>query len=325
MKIRSKLSKKALFGIFAIVIAGSLIATGAILSYYGKVETTINAQQAVLLDGQDIYGEKITHNLDLTGGCCEVKKHTVYNQGCVDAPIAIDTKITNATSGGWINSDGVNVAEYIIGGTQTIKLRLKNVNWTESPWDVIHNETTGANLTIGRCGKDFDYTIDYYGLPETEYALIYYANYPDYWEEGPVSVIDTFTAGSSGTYHNWNSTTPTMPSTNDENAQRSINVEAGENYTHEYGAKFWLVPTIAVEGDDLNWSMADKFLFETDLGMYQDCDEVPEWQEHVFNEFNQTIIKPGQDYCLLIQYCLDVAIDPLDYKVTTKIVPVTSS
>jgi len=44
-------SKKMTVGIFAVLIAVTLIASGALLSYYGSIETTVTVEQSIRLDG----------------------------------------------------------------------------------------------------------------------------------------------------------------------------------------------------------------------------------------------------------------------------------
>lgn len=91
------ISKKMAIGIFAIMIAAALIASGALLSYHGKVTTTIDVQQAVTLDGNSFSGSyaSITVSDTITssvGGCCELGNlhHLDYNSnGCGDITVNV--------------------------------------------------------------------------------------------------------------------------------------------------------------------------------------------------------------------------------------------
>jgi len=84
------LSKKMAIGIFVLMIAAALIASGALLSYYGKVTTTATVTQSVLLDGKD-YSDPLTNNFNAIGGCCKWSCHDLENKGCEDAPVSFDT------------------------------------------------------------------------------------------------------------------------------------------------------------------------------------------------------------------------------------------
>jgi len=96
MKIRIR-NKKLVFGVFAVLIAFTMVATAGLLTFYGKVETTANVKQSVVLwDGnnwQD-YNTPISEDFDATGGCCKCFTHNIKNRGCVEAPIDMTTDIS---------------------------------------------------------------------------------------------------------------------------------------------------------------------------------------------------------------------------------------
>jgi len=107
------ISKKMLLSVFAVLIAGTLIASAGLLTYYGTIETKANVEQSVVLwDGSDWvnYNTPIEKDFDVTGGSCECFAHSILNRAEVEAPIDI-TESINAYGKG---PEGVGV-EYIVG------------------------------------------------------------------------------------------------------------------------------------------------------------------------------------------------------------------
>ena len=295
------ISKRKLIGVF-IVLGIFLIASvsAAYLTHFGTVTVTADVKQSIVIsedggqtwlnynNGVETYIPEMVHCTDYT------YKYWIWNRACVDVVVEIEDT--------WIeypgNPDGYEKYNYIFGDTQTIRLLQKVVDWGDSPWLELP-QGAYADLTFSTCDARFDYTIDYSGLVGgTSYSLIYYANLPDYWEEGPVTVLGTFTpASTDGTYSNWKSDAQTMPFVDDENANRPISI-LGESYVHDYGAKFWIVPTDALNGgSDVDWGMASDFLFETDLGLYINCDGPVIWLPNVYPIFQTHTLKSGQTYC----------------------------
>jgi hypothetical protein len=77
-----KIGKKAAVGLLAVAIVGTLIASGALLTYFGKIETTMHVEQSVVLDGLD-WDEPVQALIeDAVGGCCYCYEHNVENRGC---------------------------------------------------------------------------------------------------------------------------------------------------------------------------------------------------------------------------------------------------
>jgi len=323
------ISKKTGIGIFAVMIAATLIASGALLSYYGKMEVTATVDQSVVTstDGGTWvnFDTPITRDLGNVVSCNDYTyKAWIWNRACTEANVEIinECTLSPVVSGGEWDDEGFDITHYIIGDPQTIKLLQKEVVFGTSPWvEVIGGAY--ADLTFNTCNKWFTYKIKYSGLTiGMDYSLIYYANLPEYWEEGPVTILRTFTANVLGVAMGTNTGTPTMPYIDDENAQRPIG-DLNEEYLHQYGAKFWIVPTNAINDGDVNWAMASDFLFETDLGLYIDCDDLtPIWIPLVYDEFDTTILQPESTYCWLTCYHMDLNIWPGIYKFDTYLNPV---
>lgn len=78
---RGRITKKAL----AVVIGLSLImisASATLLTYFNQIDTTINVEQAISIDGMPM-GEIITHEIEEAyGGCCYCFPHNITNDGC---------------------------------------------------------------------------------------------------------------------------------------------------------------------------------------------------------------------------------------------------
>ena len=302
-------------GLVALSIVGSLIAAGGLLGYYGKVTTTANVQQSIVvsMDGTtwNNYNEPMTRTINEMVHCTDYcEKKWIQNRACEDTFVELDINYLDAPTwdGGFPDFEGYDIDQYVFGETQTISLIQKEIVWGQSPWLPLDGGEE-TELTFRTCNNEFTWEItgDF-----VDYSLIYYSNYPEYWEgTGPVTVLGSGMSGSIDV--------PSMPYAEDENALRPISDE-GETYEHQYGAKFWLVPTAAILPDDtLDWEQADLFLFETDLGFYTDCSELnPVKLALVWGEFNMydgtsVLIKSEQTYCWITCDHVDIDIIPGEY------------
>ncbi len=73
---------KLLFGILIAIVATTLVVSGTLLSYFNTVETTLEVEQSVVLDGFDINTPIIETIEDAMAGCCYCSDHYVENRGC---------------------------------------------------------------------------------------------------------------------------------------------------------------------------------------------------------------------------------------------------
>jgi hypothetical protein len=306
-----KKTSKILLVLGVLLISATLV-SATLLTYFGKVTTTMDVQQSVQVGDQQgwyNWNQPITRELGNVVHCTDYcYKLLLRNQACKDATVSFTDTATQYPGA---NADGVTYCHHVFGDTQTIQLIQKQVDFGQSPWLPLVDGMK-VDLTFNTCGNTFNWNI----VPSANlegYTLIYYANYPQYWTEGPVTVLGS---GSSGTYDG-----PTMPFVNDENAKLPIS-RVGETYNHQYGAKFWLIPTEALIqtplGYDVNWGMASQFLFETDLGFYLDCDNwSPVCLPHVYPIFETSTLKAGQTYCWISCYHVDFNIMPGHYAFRT--------
>lgn len=301
--------------VLAVLIVSTTLASAALLQYFGKVTTTMNVKQSVVVgDGKQWYNwdQPLSRDLGDVVHCTDYcYKLWIKNQACKPAIVSIvDTCIASPVwDNGW-DSEGVTIGHHVFGDSQTILLVQKQVVFGQSPWLPLKGGLE-ATLTFNTCGKMFTWSIvsdaDLEG-----YSLIYYANYPEYWSEGPVTVL----GGLSGSVE-----VPTMPYVDDENALRPIS-DLNEDYEHDYGAKFWLVPTEALvqgqNGWDVAWGMAGCFLFETDLGFYLDCDNMrPVCLPNVYPIFETHVLQPLSTYCWISCYHVVFDIVPGRYAFDT--------
>ena len=313
--------KRTLVGVLAVLVACTLFASGALLSYYGQVTTKADVMQSVVVSSDsgatwNNYDAGITTDIKDMVHCHPYWfKYWIWNRANCEVPVNITEQWLQSPGG---DPTGYNYANYIVGDYQTIKLRQKDT----TTWGVINEGTIGADLTIKNCRNGFWYKLNHWGLTGGDYALIYYANYPDYWTEGPVTVIDTFTISGTGSFEKTVSGIQSFPYPEDENAQRPIFNDSGETYLHQYGAKLWLVPSSVVSGDKIiSWDW-DEWLWETDLALFINCGfDLPEHYNPVlYSCYNVETLQPETKYCWLNYNYVVANIMPGTYKYLSKLV-----
>ena len=334
------ISKKMAVGVFAVMIAATLITSGALLSYYGSIQTTATVEQSVVV--REPGGNWLNYDIpiDRTLGTTEhpivscndyTYKAWIWNRACSEAPVGIDDECTLSPI--WDNGydhEGFDITHYIIGDTQTIELREKTVVFGTAPWKLVGTEgTVGANVTFSTCDKVFNGEIKYWGLDAIGYSLIYYKDINPRWEgEGVATVLHTFTGGATGTETFSHSSTASFPTEDDYNAGPDINYgltgagSTGDDYEHINGAKLWIVPSTELSGTSVAWTGASDYLWETDLALYIDCDDItPIWIPLVYDEFDTTILQPESEYCWLTNYHVALDIWPGIYAFNTWLNP----
>lgn len=330
--MKTKISKigrrgKIVLATFMAVMLIGVVSAGY-LTYFNKVTTTMTAEQSVVTG--DIVGEEMVwYNWDVSisrdfGKVVHCTDYTdklwIWNRACVEA-------IPTFTDSPDPADYGVTVNHYVFGDTQTIELRQKDSNW-----EVINEDTIGADITFNTCGITFDYSIDYWGI-EGEYSLIYYLDhYPRYEDWGHVYVIDNLIlTGTETTTGNMDMLA--IPFVGDWNAGPDADYGADpDNYEHIRGAKLWIVPTdnlvdtTPLQETILNaWTPA-AYLFETDLALYIDCDDLePPHLAYVYPLFATTVLQPETVYCWISCYHVGFYISPGDLSFVTTLTadPVT--
>jgi hypothetical protein len=119
--------------VLAVLVAGSMIAAGALLNYYGKIETTVNVEQSLRLDGM-VYSSgyddiTIDNDIgDLVAGCCEwggCHNLHLHSQAC--DPISVEvSSVVSPSDGGLtttiaaeVQGAGMDCSDYTVpSGTE---------------------------------------------------------------------------------------------------------------------------------------------------------------------------------------------------------------
>lgn len=155
----------------------------------------------------------------------------------------------------------------------------------DASWAIKSGDGIGGILGYNLSGSTFDYGVYATGLSDGDYALIYYADtedrFNDWGGDNPGAVIDT--GASSGGVLSMSGNIELgmdLPCPPDANAYYYDYTQDPDNYDNAHGAKVWLVPTSALTGGTAlpvsTWPQTDDWLFETDLITYDDTDVVSE-------------------------------------------------
>lgn len=316
--------------LLALAMIGGL-GSAAVLTHYGQITTSVTAEQSVLLDGLSWPDSQISDEVyeNAPGGETFCFKHMLENRASVSADVEF------VSSGGGV---GIDTTYWTIDTPKktTIELTSKDEsnNWDET-------EDMEGTLTYTTIGPTFDYSISASGLDgDREYALIYYADEDprfDEWENENGMVIETFTTESDGTYDHDDASVDLnkhLPIANDWNLNPPASNDYCDNhngyddYDHCRGAKFWIVPTTNLDGAKLTDWNPDEYLFETDLGVYFDCDisELPSdypLAKYGGEEVTGTTVDSGEEKAFFVCHAFDIAITPGDYTITTNVDPVS--
>jgi hypothetical protein len=264
--------------VLGVILISTTLVSAALLQYFGKVTTTMNVQQSIVVgDGEQWYDwdQPITRDLGDVVHCTDYcYKLWIKNQACKDADV-------------WFNDiplqcdpEGVTIHHYVFGDTQTILLTHK-----DAQWNPIGDPIT---LTYNTCGSTFDYSLS--DLPQG-YSLVYYIDQEDRFNNwGKVFVIGDTISGSVDI--------PSMP--------------YAEDLNYADGAKFWLVPTCNLDDSTIAemtyldpW-MHESYFYEESLGLYIDCNG-PVVCMPCYPLFDTTVLKAESTYCWIS--CYHVAFD----------------
>jgi hypothetical protein len=95
MKIRIR-NKKLVIGVFAVMIACTLVTTAGMLSYYAEINTKATAHQSVQLwhngDWQN-WDQSFSWDVEPVGSECFSKQFTIKNQADVEESITLETRV----------------------------------------------------------------------------------------------------------------------------------------------------------------------------------------------------------------------------------------
>jgi len=225
-----------LLGIFAI----GLVAAG-IINYYGSVETTINVNQPIEVNGE--VQNFVTQTLSCDAGTtCDGDDIIITNNGNSQRTVIIDN---NATDG-----------EVEVSYVSEITLTEKTVVFGKEPW-IIPVEANEVTVEYVIVGDEFSATV--INGSDEDYSLVYYKDSSDRWETVGEGIAIGDIVGN-------------LPNEDDGNFNEN-------DYTGEYatihGAKIWYVPISALLSEgELDWSMASSFFFETYLIQFNSDGEI---------------------------------------------------
>ena len=224
------LGKKTIYLIS--VLALMFCVSAAILEYYGQVTTNIEVKQTVEVSGDTDYPVDGYSGETIFGE--EISAVNV-------APFDVNVRITNDAP------EGITVT-YL----SELQLSQKVVEFGSEPW-VLLEEGDTALVEYVVSGDEFSAeVID--GAKEG-YTLIYYKDNSDRFNSPAKAILLSSVIGD-------------LPYEDDKNADEYDYCLTGEYLTCN-GAKLWYVPEDAVLSEnELDWSRAEEFLFETELIEY---------------------------------------------------------
>jgi hypothetical protein len=153
------------------------------------------------------------------------------------APFEVDVEITNDAP------DGITV-DYI----GTLELSKKVVDFENTPWALV-GDSVEVEYTV--VGDNFNAEVTF---PIPEYELVYYKDNSDRFNNPATAIAIADVSGN-------------LPYEEDGNADEYDMCEV-EEYSECHGAKLWYVPSDAVTAEEIDWSRADEFYFETNLIQY---------------------------------------------------------
>lgn len=147
-------------------------------------------------------------------------------------------------------------------------------------WSIVEDGASGE-LKYNLSGPTFDFVFKGRGLePNTDYSLIYYADFEDRFTDwggnNPGAFIASGTSNNNGKLNLEDSVDLgiDLPSEPDANIDTHDYSGPPDYYAHAHGAKIWLVPSADYDADLFKVTTWDPsaFLFETDLINYDDTD-----------------------------------------------------
>ena len=332
---RRHIGKRKAMGILVVIgIAFALTASAGLLDWFGEMNITADVKQSVVWDGDGEWhdwDDPIEWAIeDAVGGCQYCNKTKIWNRGCVEGVLDIETQIWGP--GG---PDGVTPHYFILPGDLTITLDNKD----PVTWMPIEDEYL-IELIYNPCCPEFDWCLEgKVPLHDTEYVLIYYSDQPDRfinWGGAPALELGIVTSDINGDINAYGTADVTsFPFENDWNIGPDADYsQSPDYYCHAKGAKIWLIPTSDYNGTDevmSGWN-PDNYMFETDLVVYFDCNEQPiSWivKAYFWNACPESYlgfpywIQPNEQVCLISCYCFDWAIQGGTYNIQALLVPYT--
>ena len=315
-KIKSLLKRSPI----AMVVAGVLVAgvaSAAILAVYTTMVGKGNVEQSVVFGNGDTEKSYTIGDSSTIAGNTYTQNYNLMNRSETTAPVRF---VTNQciVGGGHCNDGNYDEEGVETSYWSTVELRSKNsTTWQPGGPGV-------GTLTYELAASTFNYEFEASGLTAGKnYSLIYYADKQDRFEEwggdNPGALIATAVANEDGeiSIEGSNNLKMNLPHADDWNGTSEANycdvANGFDNYDLCRGAKVWLVPSDRYDVSSkklIGWNPTE-YLFETDLITYDDTDT-----DGVALYLGTGILN------FFVKNELDIALEPGDYVVTTKVVPV---
>ena len=183
--------KKMLIAVLAIAMSVGL-ASAALLTYYGRIQTSVTVGQSVLLDGKDTTEMPITETISAIGGDTICKYHWLWNR----ASVPVDVQLVS-----WGAPEGATVKYYAMGTSTTwhvVDEVEANITKTDKPTSVEFKVEIvpdaphyGMGIVISTDNSTIDFQVWYAEyLPDPEKGW-YYQPYP--WTSLYVKLEDSGT------------------------------------------------------------------------------------------------------------------------------------
>ena len=290
--------------VLGLVIAGGVSA--ALLTVYVTMTGTADVEQAVIFCENDpIANDPIAHAYSLTSyaGDTHTADDCLVNRSYTTAPVKFVTSYS---------PDGIGITT-----TYWNSVTLRNKDLTT--WAEI-NPDTNAVLKYELAADEFNYELEATGLDtETSYTLMYYADRQDRFNnwggDHPGAKILTAITDDAGKLSLVGSKNlnKNLPHDNDWNGSADANycTEASDKYDLCRGAKIWLVPTSDYSDKAVDWTNANKYLFETDLIVYDDTDADGE----------ALLLGEGTLTNFFVKNAFAINMQPAVYTITSKLKP----
>lgn len=232
-----------IFLLIGILCAGGM-GSAALLTYYGITTTTVTVAQSVTTNMPSTLTYAVIAGDTKTDGPYSLVNHA-------NVPVTVKFATTYSPDG-----DGITTTYRGI-----LDLTTKNVVFGTSPWTINEDKTATIWYTLTGSAFNWGY-ITYAGFTNIgEYTLIYYKDNSDRFNS-PAEAIPVTSLASGIPY----STDANIGEYNYCGSKDETHT--GDDYTHCYGAKLWLVPISCLNGNTINWDIttcASNYLFETDL------------------------------------------------------------
>ena len=324
-----KFNKKLL--VFSLPVLAIALTSAALLTYFVMFQTQVTVSSVIKVDG---LGDTILeHEIpeEAPGGEQFCFLHKVVN----DASVNIDLSLISDC---WYNDDmedcelgGIDVTLHSIPETSVLEFCAKDEDWKCTKGAYASFEYKNVNPTFS--GVLNTYYLD----SETEYALVYYPDDdPKFESWGGVGglVLATWT-GDAVDLEIDEELNSNLPFASDWNAGHPVpdycSYHNGyDDYENCAGAKLWIVRTADLTGGDsmplVNWNPS-KWLFETNLITYSDCDFEEGLGFNVYMDKSNALeflnTKTKSMTPVLVCYDFDLLIKPGEYLIESQLLPAT--